>query len=320
MTQDPRVWQNACRSLRRGRNARSYAWGGDPCEESPLISRTTTEPPKSRTRKMIEMSMPESEPIERMSEWMDIALKAARAPAALIVEYFERGRIEKDYKRDGSPVTIADREAERIIRETLSASSPEPCDILGEEQGLSGSGTRLRWTVDPIDGTRSFVRGIPLFGTIIALEDTVTHRALVGVIHLPILHATFAAARSVGSTCNGQPIAVSSEISQADIVAAIGDPLQFSAAKCESAYQYLFEHVPCLRGYTDCFGHALVACGSIDMMMDPSLNPWDILATQVLIEEAGGRILLRPSAMRGKVDALFGNAALVEQFAPRLGF
>lgn len=269
------------------------------------------------------MTMPDptsdEEPLP-LAEWLAVAVQAAQAPAPLLVDYFTRGRLAKENKRDGSPVTEADREAERIIRDRLARLSPKPYDILGEEHGLSGEGTRYRWVVDPIDGTRSFVRGIPLFGTIVALEDTVTHRSLVGVIYLPMLQATYAGARGLGSTCNGKPITVASGSTWQEAIVAIGDPLQFSAANCRAASQYLWDHCQCLRGYTDCFGHALVACGSVDVMMDPSLNPWDVLATQVLVEEAGGCVLLRPSAIPGRIDALFGNPALVHELASSLGF
>ena len=103
-------------------------------------------------------------------------------------------------------MTLADREAERVIRAQLATAPGAPLDILGEEEGLSGTGSRWRWTVDPIDGTRSFVRGIPLCGSMIGLEDTQDGRALLGVIHLPMLGVTYAGARGLGTTRNGEPI------------------------------------------------------------------------------------------------------------------
>ena len=253
-----------------------------------------------------------------VARWRDIAVRAAHAPSALILRYFEHGQYEQTRKADGSPLTAADQQAERIIRQVLAES--ESFDILGEEEGLSGSGSRYRWTIDPIDWTRSFVRGIPLFGTIVGLEDTHAQRGIVGVIHLPVLQKTYAAARGLGSTCNGTPIIVASDIPISEAMVSVGDPLQFAAAQCEAAYHALFQRVPCLRGYTDCFGHALVAGGCLHAMLDPSLNPWDIIATQVLVEEAGGTMLLRPSALQGKVDAWFGTTRLVQELAPLLGF
>lgn len=252
---------------------------------------------------------------------LEVAKKAATAPAEEILHYFRSPTLAIQSKSDGSPVTLADQEAEDRIRRVLAAeTSFGQIDILGEEQGLEGSGTSLRWTIDPIDGTRSFVQGIPLFGTIVALEDTVKHQALLGVIHLPVFNRTYYAARGYGSWCNQAPITTSKETRPDKAIIAVGDPLQFSNGKLEDSYHRLLELCPCLRGYTDCFGHTLVADGSVAVMLDPTLNPWDILATQVLIEEGGGRVLIQPSAVKGKVDALFGSRELVKFLSKELRF
>ena len=245
------------------------------------------------------------------------AIEAAQAPACQIVHYFQRPHLSIEEKVDGSPVTIADREAEKMIREVLAGASlaGRSLDILGEENGLEGTGTRFRWVVDPIDGTRSFVQGIPLFGTIVALEDTHTHQPFVGVIHLPMLKTTYAAARGMGSTRNNVAVRVSQASNSKETMVSVGDPAQFASAELEDALHHLQDACPYLRGYTDCFGHGLVVSGAIGAMVDPALNPWDILATKVLIEEAGGTILLRASASTGKMDALFGSAQLVEFLA-----
>ncbi len=256
-----------------------------------------------------------------LSELLTLAIEAAKEPAEDILNYFHQSDLKVEKKVDCSPVTVADREAERRIRQRLEKhSSTDSLDILGEEQGLKGTGARFRWTIDPIDGTRSFVRGIPLFGTIVALEDTMAQRALIGVIHLPVLQTTYSAARGMGSWCNLQQIRVSSVTTVNDAIISVGDPRQFVQANCEALYPQLVELCPGLRGYTDCFGHTLVACGAVDAMLDPDLNPWDVLATQVLIEEAGGVVLLRPSRNEGKVDALFGNPDLVKLLSQELQF
>ena len=250
---------------------------------------------------------------QELSKLLEKALQAAREPAEKILAYFHGAHLHVQPKHDGSPVTQADQEGEEVIRKVLLAdSSVGPIDVLGEEQGLVGSGTPLRWTIDPIDGTRSFVKGIPLFGTIVALEDTINHQALLGVIHLPIFNKTFYAGRGLGSWCNQTSIRVSRVPRPDKGIVAVGDPLQFSNANLESSYRRLTELCPCLRGYTDCFGHSLVANGSVAAMLDPALNPWDVMASQVLIEEGGGRLILRPSAEVGKVDALFGSPELVK--------
>jgi myo-inositol-1(or 4)-monophosphatase len=263
-------------------------------------------------------SIPEKQDLAGL---LERAKKAAIAPADKILNYFRHPDLSIQLKQDGSPVTRADQDAEEMIREVLASdNSMGEIDILGEEQGLQGSGTPLRWTIDPIDGTRSFVQGIPLFGTIVALEDTVNHQALLGVIHLPVLNKTYHAARGLGSWCNKTPLTISTVVRPDKAIIAVGDPLQFFNGKMEDAYHHLFEICPCLRGYTDCFGHTLVASGAVAAMMDPTLNPWDIMATQVLIEEAGGSLLVRPSAAKGKVDALFGSPDLVKFLSEELQF
>ena len=224
-------------------------------------------------------------------------------------------------KMDGSPVTQADREAEDLIRVHLLSQSPVgPLDILGEERGLQGHGTRCRWMVDPIDGTRSFVRGIPLFGTIIALVDTQEEVPLIGVIHLPILGLTYSAAKGQGTRCQRDLLQFSHDQTLQDTMIGVGDFAQFQDAQREQDYHRLLTFSGYVRGYTDCFGHSLVVNGALGAMLDPALNPWDILATQVLIEEAGGRMVLRPSRNSSKVDALFGNKAIVDRIAREIAF
>jgi myo-inositol-1(or 4)-monophosphatase len=256
-----------------------------------------------------------------LKQLLQTAVDAALAAAVCIKKYFGSPALGLQSKGDGSPVTFADQEAEAIIRShLLAASGGGALDILGEEQGLQGPGTRWRWTVDPIDGTRSFVHGIPLFGTMIGLEDTLERCALIGVIHLPMLNRTYAAARGQGATCDGKIVRLPESVSLEDSIIGVGDVAQFVDADRFEQYQRLSEMSRFLRGYSDCFGHGLVISGALGAMMDPALNPWDILPTQSLIEEAGGAILLRPSKVPGKVDALFGNRALVTRIARDLPF
>lgn len=105
-----------------------------------------------------------------------------------------------------------------------------------------------------------------------------------------------------------------------DTIIGVGDIAQFTSANRRADYDHMHTLSGYIRGYTDCFGHGLVISGSLGAMMDPALNPWDILATQVLIEESKGKILLSPSSVPGKVDALFGNPNVVEQLARELSF
>ena len=258
---------------------------------------------------------------DQLSQLLKTATEAALSAAVPLQAYFGKQNLNIQHKQDGSPVTKADQEAEALLRSyLLSQSVVGPLDILGEEEGLKGKGTRWRWTVDPIDGTRSFIHGIPLFGTLIALLDTAGNRPLIGVIHLPMLGLTFAGAKGQGATCQGNPLRVAQGGLLKDTIIAVGDIAQFTSANRLDDFQRLVTLSEYVRGYTDCFGHGLVLNGSVGAMLDPALNPWDILATQVLIEEAGGTVLLRPSYVSGKVDALFGHTNVVQQIASELSF
>jgi len=258
---------------------------------------------------------------EQMKQLLQTAVDAALAASVCIKKFFGSQELGVQTKGDGSPVTLADQEAEAVIRShLLSKASMGPLDILGEEQGLQGQGTRWRWTVDPIDGTRSFIHGIPLFGTMIALQDMQDELPVLGVIHLPVLGLTYAGAKGLGVTCNGKVLRLPESVSIEDAIIGVGDVAQFVAAERYEDLRRLATMHGYVRGYTDCFGHGLVVSGALGAMMDPALNPWDILPTQALIEEVGGMILLRPSQVPGKVDTLFGNRALVQHIAREISF
>jgi histidinol-phosphatase len=255
-----------------------------------------------------------------MKPLLDAAVEAAHAAALPIRRYFRAADFGLRTKADGSPVTLADREAETAIRARLSAIPGDPIDILGEEEGLTGGGTRWRWTIDPIDGTRSFVRGIPLFGSMIGLEDTAEGRALLGVIHLPMLGVTYAGGPGLGATRNGEALRLPDSVALEDAILATGDVAAFQEAGREEDFHRLTRLHGYVRGYADCFGHGLVIGGEIGAMLDPALNPWDIRPTEALIEAVGGASVVVPSKSPGKVDALIGNLALVARLARELGF
>ncbi len=250
-----------------------------------------------------------------------VAVRAAQTPTGIILKHFEDRTLNVEQKGDGSPVTVADREAEDAIRAMLR-SNPVSADfdILGEEFGQREQKTRYRWLIDPIDGTRSFVRHIPLFGTIVSLEDREQDTTLVGVIHLPVLKMTYSAARGLGCRCNGIPVSVSDDAALGSSIIAMGDLAQFVSAGCEGMLQRLTGTCRYLRGYTDCFGHTLVAGGSIGAMIDPALNLWDAAATRILVKEAGGKVVTRPSRAANKIDTVFGAPKLVEQLVTVLDF
>jgi myo-inositol-1(or 4)-monophosphatase len=258
---------------------------------------------------------------EQLKQLLQTAVDAALAAAVGIRKCFGSQQLGVQQKRDGSPVTLADQEAEAVIRaHLLSKASIGPQDILGEEQGFTGQGTRWRWTVDPIDGTRSFIHGIPLCGSMIALQDMQDEKPILGVIHLPMLGVTYAGARGQGVTRNGESLRLPEAVAIEDAIIGVGDVAQFVTANRYEDYCRLSALHGYVRGYTDCFGHGLVISGALGAMMDPALNPWDILPTQALVEEAGGMALICRSKVAGKVDSLFGNRALVQHLAREISF
>ena len=264
---------------------------------------------------MLSMSISDLDPL------LVLAVDAAQAPASHLLQWFGTDRLAVEHKSDGSPVTIADREAEHMIRQILSEHPlAASFGVLGEEYGHTAQGVRYRWLVDPIDGTRSFVNHIPLFGTIVALEDTVMRTTLIGVIHLPVLQQTYAAARGLGAHCNGISLSVGMPRPIEEAIIATGDIAQFISVGREDTYNTLAEHCPYLRTYTDCFGHTLVVNGAVSAMLDPALNPWDCMATQVLVEEAGGTMMIRPSTIANKIDVLFGTPTMVGRLGTLLEF
>jgi myo-inositol-1(or 4)-monophosphatase len=255
----------------------------------------------------------------QLEELLQAAIGAAEAAAPVIRRYFGSRQFGLERKADGSPVTRADREAESAIRARLAdATGAGAIDVLGEEEGFTGIGTRWRWTIDPIDGTRAFVRGIPLFGSMIGLEDTADGRALLGVIHLPMLGVTYAGGLGLGATRNGEALRLPAEAELEEAIVGTGDVAQFEEAGRLEDYRRLIALHGYVRGYTDCFGHGLVIEGALGAMLDPALNPWDLVPTRALVEAAGGSAVILPSKSRGKFDALFGNRALVARLEREL--
>jgi histidinol phosphatase-like enzyme (inositol monophosphatase family) len=217
-------------------------------------------------------------------------------------------RVSFETKADGSPVTEADLAAERAIREVLRDAIPG-VGVLGEEFGSEGQTSERAWLVDPIDGTIAFSRGIPLFGTLIALLDA--GRPVLGLIDLPMLDDRTVGWLGGGVRRNGEPVRVSQRASLEGALVAHGDALCFEQAGRRPMFERMARELPLLRGYTDAFGHAQVLAGGVDAMVDFSLNPWDIAPTQVLVAEAGGRCVTLEQS-KGKSGLVIGSPAVVE--------
>jgi len=242
-----------------------------------------------------------------------VANRACDRARAEIMPRFRRVAVET--KGDGSPVTEADREAERVIREVILEAFPDDA-ILGEEFGdQDGTNARRRWIIDPIDGTVAFARGIPLFTTLIAL--VVDGEPVLGIIDLPAVDDRVSGVRGGGLLRTGagssadERAKVSTGPALADALVCHGDLFCFELAGLRSAYDALSHAIPKLRGYTDAFGHLLVLTGAADAMIDCDLNPWDAAVTRVLAKEAGGVCFVREREGGAKIDLLFGAEATV---------
>jgi histidinol phosphatase-like enzyme (inositol monophosphatase family) len=209
----------------------------------------------------------------------------AREAGVVTLRHFG-GRVEHESKPDGTPVTLADREAERLIRRRISERFPDH-GILGEEDGETRPGAAVRWIVDPIDGTLSFMRGVPLYGVLLGIE--VDGEPAVGVAHFPALSETVSAGRGLGCRWNGHPCRVSDVDDLRRALVLTTDPTAITDGPVGPGWRGLQSAAALVRTWGDCYGHALVATGRADVMVDPVLSPWDAAPLLTILTEAGGR-------------------------------
>jgi len=222
--------------------------------------------------------------------YAEFGAKVAREAGEVTLRYYQK-LPGVEYKADRSPVTVADRESETLLRQRIEEKYPAH-GILGEEFGVTRPDADLRWLLDPIDGTQSFIRGVPLYGVMLALvarsPESEKHDApVVGVVHLPVLGETAVAWRGGGCWWNGAKARVSDVTRLEDAVLLGTDPLALNEK--QAGYGRLRARVKLERGWGDCYGYVLVATGRADIMMDPHLSEWDAAPLLPLIEEAGGR-------------------------------
>jgi histidinol-phosphatase len=219
------------------------------------------------------------------SPFLNAALQAAEAAADVIRRYYRRN-LEVTIKADKSPVTEADVEAERAIRRVLDAAFPEH-GFFGEETGSRGLGADNVWLVDPIDGTKSFVREYPMFSTQIALLQE--GDLVLGVSSAPVYGELAWAERGAGAWLDGEPLAVSEVDSISAATLSTGNLKSLAAGPAWGRYGSLVASVNRIRGYGDFLHYHLLAAGKIDAVIESDVNILDIAALAVIIEEAGGR-------------------------------
>lgn len=212
-----------------------------------------------------------------------LANELADAAGAIVRRYF-RQPIPVDDKSDLTPVTIADREAEAAMRRLIEARFPEH-GIFGEEEGRIRPDAEYQWVLDPIDGTKSFISGVPLFGTLIAL--TYRNRPVLGVIDQPVAGERWQGATGHTSTLNGRPIRTRACTALAGATLFTTSPDMFQGAEAD-AFQRLRAAAKLTRYGADCYAYALVATGFIDLVVESGLKPYDFCALVPVIEGAGG--------------------------------
>jgi histidinol phosphatase-like enzyme (inositol monophosphatase family) len=212
------------------------------------------------------------------------AAELARITGAVAMRHY-RSHLTVETKADGSPVTIADRAAEEAARAWVRSRFPAD-GILGEELGEERPGAPRRWIIDPIDGTKSFVRGAPLWGSLVALCEG--EQVLAGAAYFPAVDELVAAAPGAGCWWNGSRCRVSTVGTLHEATVLTTDERFRERPDRESGWRALSHVAAVSRTWGDCFGYLLVATGRAEAMCDPILSPWDAAALQPIIEEAGG--------------------------------
>jgi histidinol-phosphatase len=215
---------------------------------------------------------------------LDFAVGLARHAGKITNRYF-KGSFVAERKADNSFVTAADREAEEYLRTQIEKAFPDDA-ILGEEEGEKPGRSNRRWILDPIDGTYSFVHGVPLYGVLIGLE--IDNEAVLGVVNLPALDEVICAARGLGCFWNDAPAHVSATESLSDALLLATDFSSCERYGFGRAAEILQRQVNERRSWGDVYGHILVATGRADIMLDPIMNVWDCAPLLPIVEEAGG--------------------------------
>jgi histidinol-phosphatase len=218
--------------------------------------------------------------------WLVLLNEIADRADAIALSHFRSSRLRVDAKSDGSPVSEADRDIEAMARDRIASRAPE-LGVLGEEAGEEKSPSGARLIIDPVDGTRNFVRGVPIFASLLAIEDG--SAVVAGVVSAPALGQRWHAARGTGAFAGSRRLRVSTvaELSHAHVFH--GDVGGRTEGTLPPNLFALFRAAERTRGFGDFYQHVLVAEGAGEVALDFKMQPWDIAALKILVEEAGGR-------------------------------
>lgn len=221
--------------------------------------------------------------MSELQEMLDFAVDAAWQAGRITLGHFQTG-VAVETKQDDSPVTIADKNAELRLREMIKDAYPDD-GIIGEEHGEEEGTSGRRWIIDPIDGTKAFVAGVPLYGTLVGVE--IDGVPTIGVCNLPGLNEMTYAAKGLGCWWNGKRCRVSATDRIEDALVIVTEQKSFAKHK-PGRSEALIEKARLVRGWGDCYGYVMVATGRADVMLDPIMAVWDCAALQPILEEAGG--------------------------------
>ncbi len=227
-----------------------------------------------------------------LSARLELAVSAAKMAGDLTLQYFLQNNFNVEWKQDRSPVTVADREAETLLRTLITEAFPEDA-ILGEEFPSRDGTSGFRWILDPIDGTKSFMHGVPLYGTLVAVEYG--DESVIGVIRIPAIGECVYAMQGGGAFYTlrdsaPQPARVSTCESLNEALVMTTSEKMLHTMGRYAGWQALMEKSRLVRNWGDCFGYMLVATGRAEAMLDPVMNLWDIAALYPIITEAGGTL------------------------------
>jgi histidinol phosphatase-like enzyme (inositol monophosphatase family) len=221
---------------------------------------------------------------ESLRTYLDFAVEACTEAGKITLEYFQHNP-EMELKQDLSPVTIADKRSEEKIRSMITKYFPDHT-VIGEEFGITNSESRNRWYIDPIDGTKAYVQGVPIYGVMLGLE--IDSEFIVGVVNFPALGEIAAAARGEGCYWNAKRASVSSTTNLDSALFVHSGSEYFIQTGRANAYAEFVNATAWQRTWGDCYGHILVATGRADLCVDPILNSWDAAALIPILNESGG--------------------------------
>ena len=250
-------------------------------------------------------------PEAQLREWLDFALAACDAADEIARRHFRRD-LDLERKPDRSFVTVADQTIEREIRAGILARWPDH-GLVGEEYGEAAGASATRWFIDPIDGTHNFIRGVPLFGTLLAVEHD--GEMQVGVISAPAMRERWYAYRGGGAWAVGpdgtRQIRVSRVAAIEDAQLVYGSGRDNVASGLMPGFDALIDASWRDRGFGDFWGYALVAEGAAEAMIETGMHTWDLAAPQVVIEEAGGRVTDVDGERRIDAESFVGSNGLL---------